>query len=96
MQHLSERAATAEANDKVWSLKEITEKALELLATHYERFFQASNQALCVVDKQFDVEFDQWEILAEKAAEAQREADRAMAQLSQTRNGHRTLAKCVR
>ena len=68
---------------------------MELLAPYYERF-QASNQELCDVDKQFDVEFDQWEILAEKAAEAQREADRAMAQLSQTRNGHRTLEKCVR
>ena len=81
----------AEANDKVWSLNENTEKALALLATCCERL-EAANEDLCGIDHQFDVEFDQLEILAEKAAKAQREADQAMAQLIRTRNTYRTLA----
>ena len=47
----------------------------------------------CDIDQKFDVEFDQLEVLAEKAAEAQREAERGTAQLIGTRSACRTLAK---
>ena len=60
-----------EANDKVWLLNENAEKALVMLAACDERF-EATDKDLCVIDKQFDIAFDELEILTEKAADAQR------------------------
>ena len=48
-----------------------------MLATNYERF-QIFNKELCDIDKKFDAEFDEWGVLMEKVAEAQRMADVVM------------------
>ena len=44
------------------------------------------------MDKRFDGEFDQVKILSKQAADAQKEAAQATAQLSRTRTSYRTLA----
>ena len=54
-------------------------------ATYHERFEPATKD-LCDTDKQFDVEFDELEVLTEKVTEAEKMADLAMAAVSRTRN----------
>ena len=80
-----------EANEKVWLLNENTEKGSGYVGYVLRAPLSQPTRTSATVDKRFEVEFDQVEILAERAAEAQREADQATAQLTSTRNGYRTL-----
>ena len=67
----SPRRQAVSARRTKLSLCENTEKALAVLAIFYKRF-EAANKDLCDINKRFDVECDQVELLAEKAAKAQR------------------------
>ena len=75
-------------------LNQTAAKALVIWAAFYERF-EAANEDLCDIDKKFDVEFGRVEILTEKAAEAQREADQAMAKLQPYEESSSYLGGCV-
>ena len=70
---------------------EVSQKALETLASFYERFGQ-SNKDLCEVDKKFGAEFAETENLMGKATEANKLADIAITASCHTRGSNRRLA----